>query len=197
MNQQQSESSKKRKIDVDDTTNPAKKSKSVEGYVQHLRVTRDIFAKRHDKIMKMQVQIEEMSRELQQEQKTFAVDVAESKKESAEKIPDGIVQDPNLFAFSFSSRLHPKNPNMAFSINRHIRKIEGDPKKAFLDFLNGQWRFFTFDFHIKGIGKTYKAQLKEALPIEDFQQIEKILGKKRASTIANEFCSYHFREFEK
>ena len=94
-----------------------------------------------------------------------------------------------------SIRRHAANANMAFNINRHIRKIEGDPKKAFLDFLNGEWRGnqFPLDQYINGIGKVYRERLEEALPIEDFQQIEKILGKKRAERIARKFYSSHCR----
>ena len=188
MSVQQSESSKKRKND-DVTTNPTKKSKTVEEYVHHLRSNRDIFEKRHKEIMKMQERIEELSEQLEREQKKYAIDVEELKKESAERLPDGIVQDPNLFDFHF----HIDDDPIAWKINRHICKIEGDPKNAFLDFLNGEWRGSEFNLSsfVKGIGKTYAERLKEALPIEDFYQIEKILGKKRAARIALGFC-YRF-----
>ena len=64
--------------------------------------------------------------------KKYAVDIEELKKESAEKLPDGIVQNPTLFAFQFDEDEDPEY--FAWKINRHIWEIEGDPKTHFWTF---------------------------------------------------------------
>ena len=199
MSQRKRASSKKRKIDNDAATNPRKKLKSVKEFVQHLRSSREIFGKRADEIHQTVDHIRELSKVLSslqdrfnEQQQKYKEDLKELKKETAEKIPDGVAPDPDLFSFDFWAYVrHPIIPNIAVNFNRQIRQLEDDPKKALMDCLNGEWKG-KFPLSISGIGEKYEARLNQALPIEDFKQIEKILGKKRAEKIALDFVSDNF-----
>ncbi|CAG5099967.1 Oidioi.mRNA.OKI2018_I69.XSR.g16779.t1.cds [Oikopleura dioica] len=168
----------KRKATDDSVKNKSKKTKTVEEYTQHLRENNFALRKKWDQIAKMDPEINELERKLislkwkrRVEREAYSKELEKLKKESCP--PEGITQpDGDLAMFE--------------TIIAHLREIEGDTSshKAFVDFLN---IVSCFDDLLTGIGPTYSKRIREARPISDFEQVQKILGKKRATTIALKF----------
>ncbi|CAG5099944.1 Oidioi.mRNA.OKI2018_I69.XSR.g16761.t1.cds [Oikopleura dioica] len=184
MNTQQDFQLKKRKATDDAEKNESKKTKTVEEYTQHLREKNVALKQKWDQIAEMDPEINELDRKLYFLKRKRSVEREEYRKE-LEKLkeescpPEGITQPDDLFEQDLA---------MFETIMAHLREIEGDTSshKAFVDFLN-IITHFECSGKVSGIGPTYSKRIREARPISDFEQVQKILGKKRATTIALKF----------